>query len=177
MDENFFSSISDPLNAKLLLEIYEQKQATTAHLLVKFQDIPQATLYRRLKKMLADGVLKVVEENPIRGTVEKVYALGYDIDAGLKNMSDTNDGKTLQRFVTHSLLGILREFGEYTAKENIDIKEDGVGFFIAPVYATNEELIAALDKIVETLYGLKDNKPNKARKLRNIFIASTPPKE
>ncbi len=177
MDEKFFSCISDPLNAKLLLEIYEQKRVTTAHLLEKFRDIPQATLYRRLKKMLADGALKVVEENQIRGTVEKVYAQGYDLDSIWKNMSETNDGKMFQQFITHSLLGILKEFGEYTAKEKIDIKGDGIGFFIAPVYATDEELKTALDKIVETLSGLKDHRPNKARKLRNICIAITPPKE
>lgn len=177
MDNKFFSYISEPLNAKLLLEIYEQKQITTTKLSQKFCDVPQATLYRRLKKMLADDVLKIVEENHIRGTVEKVYALNYDIDANWGEMSKTNDGKMFLQFVTYSMLGILKEFQEYTAKEDIDLKGDGTGFFIAPVYATYEELNSTSNTIVELLTGLKDNKPDGERKLRNICITITPPKD
>lgn len=177
MDDKFFLYISEPLNAKLILEIYEQKQITTAKLSEKFNEIPQATLYRRLQKMLADDVLKIVEENHIRGTVEKVYALNYDIEANWKKMSEANDGKTYMQFVTYYTLGILQEFKEYTAKEEIDIKGDGTGLFIAPVYATYEELTSSLNKIVEIVTGLKDNKPNGERKLRNICITITPPKD
>lgn len=127
--------------------------------------------------MLGDGILKVVEENHIRGTVEKVYALDYDMDAEWKSMGDTNDGKAFMQFVTHYTLGILREFQEYTAKENMDLKGDGTGLFIAPVYATNEELKLALNKIVEILTELKDNTPTGERKLRNICTTITPPKD
>lgn len=177
MDDKFFSYISEPLNAKLLLEIYEQKHITTAMLAERFSEVPQATLYRRLQKMLADDILKIVEENHIRGTVEKVYALNYDIDANWKKMAETNDGKALLQFINYTMLGILREFSEYTARENIDIKGDGTGLFIAPVYATYDELKSTLDKIVEILTGLKDNKPDGERKLRNICITITPPRD
>ncbi len=176
MDDKFFACISDPVNARLLLEIYEQKRVTTANLLEKFTDIPPATLYRRLKKMLCDGALKVVEERPIRGTMEKVYALGYDIDARWKEMGETNDGKAYLQLVTLSLLGILKEFQEYTARADIDLKGDGTGFYVAPVYATYEELTAALNKIGEALDALKNNAPGEGRKFRNICIAITPPK-
>ena len=108
--ENFISYLSDPVNAKLLLEIKELGQATASQLLEKFSDIPQATLYRRLQKMLGDDVLKIVEENHIRGTVEKVYALGYDLDEHWEKMGDTNDGKTYMQFVTYHTLGMERVF-------------------------------------------------------------------
>ena len=174
--ENFLSYLSDPVNAKLLLEIKERGQATASQLLGKFSDIPQATLYRRLQKMVGDDVLKIVEENPIRGTVEKVYALTYDLDEAWKNMGDKNDSKTYLQFVTYHTLGMLREFMEYTARDNIDLKSDATGLFIAPVYATNEELTTTLNRVVEILTGLKDNTPDGERRLHNICITITPPK-
>ncbi|MCL1806240.1 MAG: hypothetical protein FWG31_00885 [Oscillospiraceae bacterium] len=174
--ENFLSCLSNPINAKLLLEIKERGQTTASQLLAKFSDVPQATLYRRLQKMLGDGHLKIAGENQIRGTVEKVYALNYDLDAEWNKMGNTNDGRTYMRFVTYHTLGILREFMEYTAKEDINIQKDATGLFIAPVYATNEELTETLNKIIEALTELKDNKPDGERRLRNICITITPPK-
>ena len=41
------------------------------YLAEKCVDIPQTTLYRYLKRMTDDGLLKIVGETPIRGTVEK----------------------------------------------------------------------------------------------------------
>ena len=80
------------------------------------------------------------------------------------------------QFVTYHTLGILQEFLEYTSKDDIDLGGDCTGLFIAPVYATNEELTTTLNKIVELITGLKDNKPGEARRLRNICITITPPK-
>ena len=64
MTDRIMECITNPVKCKLLLEIYSQGQATARHLADAFGDIPQATLYRNLKKMLNDGILKVVEETP-----------------------------------------------------------------------------------------------------------------
>ena len=74
MTDKIMECITNPAKCKLLLEIYSKGQATAKHLSDTFGDIPQATLYRNLKKMLNDGILKVVDETQIRGTVEKSYA-------------------------------------------------------------------------------------------------------
>jgi hypothetical protein len=175
--EKFLTYLSDPVNAKLMLEIKERGQVTASQLLEKFSDIPQATLYRRLQKMLGDDVLKITKENQIRGTVEKVYALNYDLETEWKNIHKANDRAAYMQFVTHYMLGILQEFKAYTAKESIDLKTDGTGLFTAPVYATNEELNAVLNKIVAALTELKANTPDGERKLRNICIIAPPPKD
>ena len=79
MTDRIMECITNPVKCKLLLEIYSQGQATARHLADAFGDIPQATLYRNLKKMLNDGILKVVEETQIRGTVEKTYGLAFPL--------------------------------------------------------------------------------------------------
>lgn len=177
LEDKFFLYLSEPLNAKLILEIYEQKQVTTTQLSEKFNEIPQATLYRRLQKMLADNILKIASENHIRGTVEKVYSLSLDIDESKQQLYEANNGEAYMSYIMHYMMGILQEFQKYTAKENINLKDDGIGFSIAPIYATHEELQEARVKIGEIFTSLHNNKPSEGRKLHNLCIITTPPKD
>jgi DNA-binding PadR family transcriptional regulator len=176
MVDKFISYLCEPLNAKLMLEVSERKQVTTAQLAEKFNEIPQATLYRRLQKMLGDGVLKVVEERQIRGTVEKVYALGFDIQENKQNLIESNDSQAYMQWVTHYMFGILQEFKEYTEKEDINIGGDGSGFSIAPIYATYQELEDTFNEIGAIVKKLKENQPSGERKLHNFCVIATPPK-
>ncbi|MDR3344412.1 MAG: helix-turn-helix domain-containing protein [Oscillospiraceae bacterium] len=177
MIESLLISLANPARAKLLLDIYAEKQLTAKQLAEKYPDIPQATLYRHLKAMLTDGILKVAEERPIRGTVEKVYAPDMDLAADVTKMLDSNDGEMYFQLLTYYTMGIMQEFKEYAKRKNIDIKKDGSGFTVAPIYATTEEIEAALVKIGEILIPLYHNKSGEGRKLHNLCIITTPPKE
>ncbi len=76
MTDRLMECITNPVKCKLLLEIHSQGKATAKQLADIYTDIPQATLYRHLKKMLSDGILQVVEETQVRGTVEKNLFVG-----------------------------------------------------------------------------------------------------
>jgi len=177
MNEQMFSSLGDPINTKIIMEIQKKGQATATQLMIKYDEIPQATLYRHLKKMLSDGILKVIEENSIRGTVEKVYALGFDIEEDIKKGLEANDGGLYLQLATQYMLGVLREFQEYTDKDNINIVKDGSGFSVTPVYATVEELTEALLKINKIISRLETNSPDGKRQLHSLCLITTPPKD
>jgi len=177
MNDKIFSYLSDPIKAKLILEVYRMEQATTTQLAEKFSEIPQATLYRHIKKMLTDGILVVADETPVRGTVEKVYALGFDFEENNGVLMEENDGQVYLQMATLYMLGILDEFKEYAEKKDIDIAGDGSGLSLAPIYATADELAELLKKIGEALLPLMNNTPGDDRKLRNLCIIVTPPKD
>ena len=174
--ERLLSYMSDPVKAKLILEINKQQQATAKQLAEICSGIPQATLYRHLKRMLSDGILKVVSENRIRGTVEKVYAIGIDPGDDIEKMLRENDGEMYFQIITQQLLGILQEFQEYSTRAAIDILHDGSGILVTPVYATTEELTQAIIKINEVMASLYQNPADGERSLHNICIVTTPPK-
>ncbi len=48
---------------------------TPRHIKEKLHDVPQASLYRHLSQLLAGGLIQVVDQQPVRGTVERTYAL------------------------------------------------------------------------------------------------------
>ena len=93
MTDKLMDCITNPVKCKLLLEIYSKGKTTAKHLADIYNDIPQATLYRHIKKMLSDGILQVVEETQVRGTVEKTYALAYDNNSNMENMVEENSGE------------------------------------------------------------------------------------
>ena len=75
MTDRLMECITNPVKCKLLLEIHSQGKATAKQLADIYTDIPQATLYRHLKKMLSDGILQVSRILPLS---EYQYQKRYD---------------------------------------------------------------------------------------------------
>lgn len=176
MDKNLMNCFTNPVKCKLLLEIYKSGRATAKQLSEKYYDIPQATLYRYLKRMTDEGILKIVEENQIRGTIEKTYALAVQLNDEIKGSMDTNLGDALMLMFMDYMMGFMKQFQDYCKRPDIDIKNDMPCFSLAPIYATNEELGAAMMDFGKTIQVLLANQPSPARKLRTIGIMVTPPK-
>src|SRR5690348_17278201 len=61
-----------------ILQNLATRNLTPLQLAEELVNVPQATLYRHLNKLVEAGVLLVVEERPVRGTVEKVYGLNLE---------------------------------------------------------------------------------------------------
>ncbi len=173
MNSKLMEALRNPIQSKLLLNIQSLGQSTAKQLLEANKDIPQATIYRHLSKLANDGIIKVVQENRIRGVVEKVYALAVELssNASLEYMS----GEVYMNMFTEYMMGIMQEFRAYTAKENIDIAGDGSGFSLIPIYATKEELAEVGAKLTALLLPLSQNPPTPERRYRNIGLIVTPP--
>src|SRR5690349_5071480 len=66
--------ILHPLRLRLL-QTLAGRQLTASALGAALPEVPQATLYRHLKALVEGEVLEIVAERPVRGAVERVYAL------------------------------------------------------------------------------------------------------
>ena len=177
MDTKLLEYVGNPLMCRLLFEIEQRGQATTKELAATYGDIPQTSLYRYLSRMLKDGILKVVEERRIRGVVEKVYALNVAIEINEKDLLSSDAAERYYKLFSQFSVGLLREFQEYTEREGIDIANDGSGFWLTPLYLSDEEL-DELAASLQTLINKHSNYlPTEERKLRNVAVIITPPKD
>lgn len=175
MDKRIMDCFTNPTKCKLLLEIYSSGRATAKQLSEKYSDIPQATLYRYLKRMTDEGILKIAEENQIRGTIEKTYAMGIQLNDEIQGSMECNPGEGLMLMFMNYMMGFMKQFQEYCKRPDIDIQRDMPCFSLAPVYVTNEELEAAMMEFGKTMQGLLANQPAPGRKLRTIGLMVTPP--
>ncbi|MDF2479091.1 MAG: DNA-binding protein [Sphingobacterium sp.] len=175
MEQKVMDCFTHPIKCKLLLELYSAGKATAKQLAEIYNDIPQATLYRYLKRMTNDGILKVVEENQIRGTVEKTYAVAIDLESSGQELIGENAGDAYMQMFMQYVFGFIKRFQEYCKKPDIDIPKDQSGFSLAPIYATNEELASAIDEYAKIIQPLYKNRPTADRKSRTIGLIISPP--
>jgi len=183
MLSNAIKHYTNPVRGKLLFEISLRGQATAKELQKKFPDIPQATLYRYLKMMLADSTIKVVEEKQVRGTIEKTYApttnlvsLTANRSEAIQRIWDDNDREAVMELLLALVAGITAEFENYLKSEDVNFEADGFSFKTAPVYATAEELTEVKHALGELMAKLMANEPDGERRLHNLCTIITPPK-
>ena len=175
MTDKIMECITNPVKCKLLLEIYSQERATAKHLSDVLGDIPQATLYRNLKKMLNDGLLKVVEEARVRGTVERTYALAFNPNSDFEAILAENSGTLYMQLFMQYLLGFAKKFRKYCKSPYFNIKKDMSGFSLSHLYLSDEELTELMKNISNIIKTVEKNKPKAERKLRTLGIIVAPP--
>ncbi|NBI89783.1 hypothetical protein D3Z45_04105 [Lachnospiraceae bacterium] len=174
MADKLMDCITNPVKCKLLLEIHSQGKATAKHLVEIYNDIPQATLYRHLKKMLNDGILQVVDETQVRDTVEKTYLLVYNFNSEMETMIEENSGKLYMQYFIQYIIGFAKQFQEYCQSPKIDIKKDMTGFSLSPLYLSDDELASLVTSISQIINTVKNNEPKLERKLRTIGVIISP---
>ena len=175
MNDAWMASFTNPIKCKLLSDIDRGGKTTAKELAQSNQNIPQATLYRYLKKMVEEGILEVVEERPVRNVREKVYGVAIDFKAEIEQMLEANSGKGYLGLFQQFCNGLIGEFEAYAAKEDIDIQADGSGFRVVPFYATTSELGELSLKIQEVIRPYYEHEPAPGRQMRNVAIVFTPP--
>lgn len=133
-------------------------------------DVAQATLYRHLNKLSSAGLLTVVEERPVRGTVEKVYAL-------LENAASLSSDDVAQiskedhmRYFGVFVASLLGEFQRYLQQETIDFEADGVGYRVVALYLSDKEFRHLLDIRNSALLSALSNQPGPGRR-RRLFAS------
>ena len=175
MNEKLIECLTNPAKSQLLRAINEQGRATTKELAQVTRKLPQTTLYRYLKKMVNDGLIKVVEENRIRNVNEKVYGMAIDFDAELQMIAKdpSSDAAVVQirRFAN----GLVDEFERNLPKGAINPLLDGYGFFIAPIHVSRDEAVEMINKIIEVIKPYEDNELTPDRHLQSWAMVLTPP--
>jgi len=167
----------NPVTNKLLVELHFKEQATTKELAKLCSDIPQATLYRYINRLLKDEMIEIVAENEVRGTIEKVYALKVDLVKTTEEIYNSNDGEKLMHIVNTGIINILAEFKEYLAKGDCDFKNDGITFAVSSFYATDVEYLEIMKKIGSIIQDISKKEATPQRKLRGLNLIITPPKD
>jgi len=152
-------------------------ERTAGQLAEVMPDVPQATLYRHLNALTEGGVLRVVAENPVRGTVERVYAVA---EASLKpdDLRVLSKEEMLNSF-TLVISTFIADFQRYlngTAAEHPDVMADGLEFSKVALELSDEELRELNKKLFGVIKAAADHQPGPDRKRRLVsyLILPTP---
>ncbi|MEH7883979.1 helix-turn-helix domain-containing protein [Bacillus sp. JJ1609] len=168
MKETKADLILHPVRMKILQTLASGRRKTVQQIAEQLTEVPQATLYRHLKKLLEAKVIEVVDENQVRGTVEKVYALPQNNQLlSREEVLNAGPDEHLNYFIRF-LGSVLMNFEEYIRQPKYDFEKDMVSFRMATLYASDEEYSEFIKKYVELITPLLQNEPATNRKKRTI---------
>ena len=180
MNKKLIEYITDSTKRRIIIDVQLLGQVTTKQLLERNPEIPQATLYRLLKKMVADEILKVVAENRVRNVTEKVYAFAFesgDFNAELEKMLADNPAEAYYAIFSQFMMGLMDEVKSYSERDKVDLRADGVGIMDYPFYASIEEVGEIAAKIHALMQPYLKNEVTPERQLRSMTRIMMPPKE
>lgn len=164
--------ILHPVRMRLLAHLARRK-LTARQLSEVLPDVPQATLYHHLGTLTRAGLLRIVSERPVRGTVEKVYTLAAaDAVLGPDELANASREDHL-RYFTVFLATLLGDFAHYLQQEGpIDLAADGVGYREIPFYLSDDEFAQATKAVSQALLPFLSYEPapHRRRRLMSTII-------
>lgn len=174
MENSILSNILNPVRMRIIQMLIKNDTATVQQIAKDLPDIPQASLYRHLNKLVNSKIISVVQENKIRGTFEKVYKLERNPYTAIGDKLDSGNKGEQFDFFYNFLMALLGDFEEYMSWDKADLQRDGAIFRSAAMYMDDEEYLKFINELKNIFNKVKDNEPSEKRKLRKITTISIP---
>jgi len=170
--------IIHPIRIRIIQSLVGGSQRTTQEISEIMPDIPQATMYRHLNKLLKANILEIIEHKQVRGSIEKVYILaelGAEVpDQDLQQMNPDQHMEMFMKFVAV----LISDYDRYLKQDYIDLEKDGVSFRQVALNLSDAEYRQLLTDMRAPMQRHLNNEANAERKKRvmtTIVIPETNP--
>ena len=166
MSQSIVDLILHPIRMRILMAL-AGRQASAGQLAKTLPDVPQATLYRHLKSLAEGGVVRVVAENPVRGTLEKIYALDETAaNIAPEEITKLSKDEHMSLFVGF-IAGMLDDYARYLENQTqVNLITDGVGYRKVILQLNNDELANMARDLNQAIKPYLENKPSSDRRTR-----------
>jgi DNA-binding transcriptional ArsR family regulator len=152
-------------------------EVTTAALAAKLPDVPQATLYRHVSRLVEGGLLESVAERRVRGATERTYRLAAGAAIALP------PGAGIQEHMaafTKFAGALVADYARYAATPGADPANDGAGFRQVTLWLDDDEFAEFARGFGDVLQKAAAHKPGGQRQpitLSTVLIPATMPAE
>jgi DNA-binding transcriptional ArsR family regulator len=160
--------ILHPVRLRMMTEL-AGRQMTPRQLANALPDIPQATLYRHIKTLVDGGILEVVAEEDVNGSVERTYA----VVKGAGRLS----GEELQmlsaeehlRYFTIYAVKLIEDFAAYLRTAQLEENsQNAMSYNTASIYLTDAERAQFQEAVIAVVGRAMSNAPAPDRKCYNL---------
>ena len=163
-----------PVRLRIIKAFLNDRALTTTQLAAEIGDVPAGSLYRHVALLAKAGVLQVVAEQRVRGTVERTYTLRL-LAAQIQPdeaaaMTAEEHARAFMAFVA----GLLADFDRYLQAGPPDLARDGVSYRVAAMWLTDAEYASFLRDIAAAVQPRLANAPGKGRRRRMVYSVFLP---
>jgi len=168
-----------PVRMRILQALFDADPLTTSQLRDRLPDIAPATMYRHIAVLAEGGVLEVVEEKRVRGTVERSYRVRKEeavVDPAARAAMTREDH---QRAFTTFATSLMSDFDRYLAQEDADPHLDGVVYRQAAVWLTEEEFAEMVEEIEHAVVSRigRATEDGRIRRVVSLVVVPDKPKK
>ena len=163
-----------PVRLRILQAFLGDRALTTTQLSAELSDVPAASLYRQVARLVDGGALQVVAERRVRGAVERTYVLrkaAARVRADEIAAMRTDDVRAMFMAFAAALLG---DFDRYLQRGDPDLIRDGVAFGIEGLWLDDSEFTEMMRDLYRVLDGRRANAPGKGRRRRLLASVLLP---
>jgi DNA-binding transcriptional ArsR family regulator len=157
-----------PIRLQIVTAISTQ-QMTAKELAEAVPDVPQTTLYRHINALVEGGLLKVVSETQIRGTVERTYAVAVLPSLKPEDLQGMTKQDYQQAFLVYlsTLMSAAQRYLDSKSNEDaFNPLADGLDLSLGTLHLSDAEFQAINKLILEVIMSASGNQPTPARKRR-----------
>ena len=166
-----------PVRLRIVEAFLGDRALTTSDLAAELADVPPASLYRHVARLVNAGVLAIVAERRVRGALERTYVLRLTAAAvGLDEVAAMSADDHRQAFMAF-VAGLLGDFDRYLARDDIDLLRDGVTYRMAGLWLDDAEYAELLRELTRVLQPRLANPPRPGRKRRILGYVLLPGSE
>ncbi|HEY5230503.1 MAG TPA: helix-turn-helix domain-containing protein [Galbitalea sp.] len=163
-----------PVRLRIIQAFLGDRALTTGQLAVELPDVPAGSLYRHIALLSGAGVLQVVAERQVRGSIERTYTMRQAAARlGATEAAAMSLVEHRQAF-TAFVAGLLGDFDRYLASGSPDFARDGVGYSLNAMWLTDPEYSDLIRELVAVLEPRFANPPRKGRKRRIVASVFLP---
>lgn len=160
----------NPIRMRIVQVAAARGNISASDICEKMPDVPRTTIYRHIKILIDKGILTVVAENKIRGSLERILSLN------INEISKHNTLTNAAQFAFAFFMQQYAKFERYFNSESPNPAADRI-FLNNTVLMLSDEEFDIFLKDLQQLFQKYSFEYDKNRKARDISIISAPDKD
>jgi DNA-binding transcriptional ArsR family regulator len=163
-----------PVRLRIVQAFLGDRALTTGQLQAELSDVPPASLYRHIARLVHGGVLSVASERRSRGAVERTYVLrAAAARLGADEVAKMTPEQHRQAFLAF-VAGLIGDAERYLARPAIDPMRDGATYNLAGIWLDDAELLEFLRELYTVVQPRLANPPRAGRTRRILATVLLP---
>ena len=168
------NALLQPVRLRVVQALLASGELTTHELHERLGDVPIATLYRQIARLLEHELIEVADEQQVRGATERTYRVAPGLaNPSAEELESLSPDQLLAMF-TVFVSGLISDFGAYLHDGAPELVRDRVSFAQASFWATADEVDEFLESFMPALLKLVANEPGKGRRRRTLTTVLVP---
>ncbi len=165
-----------PVRLRIVKAFLGDRALTTAQIAAELDDVPTGSLYRHIATLTRAGVLDVVSERRVRGTLERTYSLRLLAARIRPDEAEAMSVEDHARAFMAYVAGLLGDFDRYLASAPSPGR-DGADYRVGAMWLTDAEYADFLQDLTRVLRSRVTNAPTEERRRRVAYHILLPAPE